>query len=148
MDNLLGSWHRMRGGQSKSPAKQKAARINGRKSAGAPNNGRPAGLHQRTLLEYLLRKPAHTLNKDEHRWARHGVFRISEVSSSRPARDRELIFVRFCMFFDLPRNLVAHEMLERRDYTVRHVRKDDWTDMPAILKTFRAWARWGITNKK
>jgi len=76
------------------------------------------------------------------------VFRISEVSSSRPARDRELIFVRFCMFFDLPRNLVAHEMLERRDYTVRHVRKDDWTDMPAILKTFRAWARWGITNKK
>ena len=41
------------GGSSASPAKQRAARANGRKSKGAENNGRP---RTRTLGEVILRR--------------------------------------------------------------------------------------------
>ena len=142
MDNL-GAEARRRGGQSTSEAKRAAARANGRRS-----KGRPAGVHQRTLLEFLLRKPAGSLSKEDHNHARFGCFRMSDLSGKQLTRNREMFWNRFVAFFGLPTNVMAPDLLARRDYTVRHVRKDDWTDMPAILKTFRAWARWGITNKK
>ncbi|MFZ0479316.1 MAG: hypothetical protein WAL71_09215 [Terriglobales bacterium] len=148
MDNLLGIWHRTRGGQSTSPAKRKAARINGRKSADAPNNGRPAGVHQRTLLEFLLRKQAGTLTKEDHKHARFGIYRMADLSGSKNTRNRQMFFDRFVAFYGLPTNIQAQDMLERKNYTIRRVRQGDWTDMPAILKTFRTWARWGITNRK
>jgi len=147
MDNL-NDWDRMRGGQSTSPAKRKAARINGKRSAGAPNNGRPAGVHQRTLLEFLLRKPAGTLSKEDYKHARYGIFQMADLSGTKNTRNRQTFFNRFSEFFGLPVNITALAILERRDYTVRRVRHGDWTDMPAILKTFRTWARWGITNRK
>jgi len=105
-------------------------------------------VHQRTLLEFLLRKPAGTLTKEDHKHARFGIYRMADLSGSKNTRNRQMFFDRFVAFYGLPTNIQAQDMLERKNYTVRRVRKRDWTDMPAILKTFRTWARWGITNKK
>ena len=53
MDKNMAATNGMLGGWSCSPAKQRAARANGRKSRGAENNGRP---RTRTLGEVILRR--------------------------------------------------------------------------------------------
>jgi hypothetical protein len=53
MDKKMAAAYGMEGGWSCSPAKRAAARLNGRKSKGAENNGRP---RTRTLGEVLLRR--------------------------------------------------------------------------------------------
>jgi len=134
------------GGKSTSPAKQRAARRNGRKPTHLGiTKGRP---RRRTLLEFLLHLPAKSLTTAQHETAQSALVKLSlsrPTNPSRFPRRRDSDLSRFLTYFGLPLVGVTPD-LQRTDYRIPPRRENTWKDAEPILESVRVWARWYLAQ--